>query len=382
MHPRITVLRMAAVALAIAWGLASAGASVPTLLFSQLDINLDGAVYQDSEWGAIDLDYTGYSQVMYFNVAVNGNWCVQNMPLLSREGLGVSTSAFYTFNLGFPRGQDVPSLSYDYAITSDVQPVMPSGSQYAAVGPATVNLSGGFRDTVMGLLAVAPALRVGGAVVAGTAHKHSGFPNQECGSMECVPAAVSNSLQFLNKKKNLHMDPNSITIAKMKVATKWEATGCWTRPDPNRPAGQRNAWWQDKNLYMQDPNHPLPITTRQIDFENATEAQRRDRLEELGREMDANQDIEFNMPGHTAALIEIVKHVDGKYKLTIAHDIKQGQAGGTKEEELAYDPATNRFTGVFGTNSEFLYAVIECPEPTTLVLLALGSLALFRSRSA
>ena len=189
------------------------------LLFYQSDFTLDGTSYTDTDWGSVDLTYTGSDSVMYLNVAVNGSWQIENVPVLSQEGAGVTHSKTYSFDLGVPSGTPVTSLAYDYSLTTTTLGAMPGGSNPAAVGDRSFVMSSGIEDAIALLKS---AVQLVGHVVIGPAHVNSGFPNQDCGLNECVPAAVSNSLHFLNDKKNLDIDPSEKTIAKMKTATKWK----------------------------------------------------------------------------------------------------------------------------------------------------------------
>ncbi|MFH4263675.1 hypothetical protein WAJ43_22790, partial [Acinetobacter baumannii] len=56
---------------------------------------------------------------------------------------------------------------------------------------------------------------MGGAVSGGKCTLEK-FPNQECGKFECVPAAVSNSLSWLNQSRALGIPAEKISIEKMK----------------------------------------------------------------------------------------------------------------------------------------------------------------------
>ena len=64
--------------------------------------------------------------------------------------------------------------------------------------------------------------------------------------------------------------------------------------------------------------------------------------------------------GHTAAVVGIAMLENGKYMLDIADDRKQGEAGGTGITPYTYDPNTGKIEDA-GFESEFEYAVVECP---------------------
>ena len=319
------------------------------LVFSQLDFNLDGTIYTDTEWGAVDFAFTGREPMMYFNLAVNGTWQVQNVPVLSIEGAGLEQTMTYCFDLGTERGTDVDVLTYDYAFTLEVLDTMPGGVFTAAVVDGYVAMWPGIIEAPP-ILPLAELI-AGGTATSTTKYAHKNFPNQDCGEKECCPAAVSNSLQFLSKKCNLGVQDDKLSISEMKKATKWGENGCRIDHDDNRPAGERNAWWEDKKKYMEDNNYL--VTTRKITD-----------LSKLAEEIEDGQDVELQGDWHTAAIVGITDLGGGKFSIDVAHDTKQGQAGGTKTETITYDPNTKKFTGSpgFFDGSSFRYAVVECPE--------------------
>ncbi len=364
---RVFIVRVAAVAVLVCL---CTGAWADSLDFYQVDFNLDGTVYIDSEWGSLDLTYTGDAGILYFNLAVDGNWGIQNIPVLSREGAGVDQTTAFSFDLGVPRGTPVSTLNYDYALTATVQDTMPGGSFPATVLDRSVVAYSGARGVSIPPLPAASPL-IGGAAATPDKHAHSGFPNQESGHNECVPTAVSNSLQFLNARHSLGIDPSEITIAKMKTATNWAAAhGVWIEHDDTRPPGQRNAWWEDKDAYMQ-AHDALPITTRKI-----TE------FDDVAGWIEIGADIELQGDWHGAAIVGITYLGAGKYQIDVAHDTKQDALGGTQVDPLIYDETTRKFKGSPGwfDGSSFRYAIVEIPEPATFSLLIVGGLILTRRR--
>jgi hypothetical protein len=320
--------------------------------FYQMDFNLDGTIYQDTDWGSVDFTFTGEESIMYFNLAVNGDWQVQNIPVLSGRGVGVEQTMTYYFDLGTERGTDITSLNYDYAFTSDILGTMPGGSIAASVGDDYVALWAGSGGQ-MPDLAVAEPL-VGGEVVDSSPHAHKNFPNQQCGERECAPAAVSNSLQFLNAKHNLGMKADGISINEMKKAVGFVAG--WGSP--------LDTWWELKKKYMEDKKYP--ITTRKITD-----------MSKLAAEIDAGQDVEIQeswidkdgkKTGHTSALVGITELENGEYSLDIADDTVQGDPtqGCENPRTRTYDPATGEFTGGGLIDTKFEYAVVECPPAQPL----------------
>jgi hypothetical protein len=333
--------------------------------FYQMDFNLSGTAYIDTEWGSVDFTFAGQEPIMYFNLTVNGTWQVQNIPVLSIEGVGVDQTMTYYFDLGTARGTNVTSLNYDFTFTPNILDTMPGLFKPALVADDYIAMWPGFGGSMPPLAPAKPL--IGGEVVnSDEKYAHKDFPNQECAPNECTPTAVSNSLQFLNKRHGLGMDPNKITIDEMKKAVGW---------DPN---GAPWDWWRIKKKYMEDNDYP--ITTRKITDIN-----------ELGAEMLDGQDIEINeswrelidpngdpndpnnvtIAGHTTALIGITPLKNGKYSLDVADDRKQGEPGGCDNPRTyIYDPNDPKGTfceidpndpnGTFYTN--FDHAVVECPS--------------------
>lgn len=360
--------------------------------FSQIDFYLDGVPTLNSDWGSVNFTFTGQDPIMYFNLAVNGTWQVQNIPVLSIEGEGVNQSISFAFDLGVPSGTTVTSLNYGYTFTNTTLGSMPAETGTAVVFDQEVVIDSGVAGEAIPPVQPAKPL-VGGAAVGAVKHAHANFPNQDCGKAECVPAAVSNSLKFLNKKHNMGLNDNDLSIAKMKNATNWglkklskaagpgvdrviipyppswpdphTVAGSWSFPDPNAAAGQKNAWWQDKDAYMNMTN--IPITT-----ENITD------LSKLAAEIDAGQDVEIRGDGHVAAVVGITELGSGKYTIDIAHDTKQGKKGGNITQSITYNSVTNKFEGGWCFNgAPFSYAVVEHPkEKEVPALTPLGLIAL------
>ncbi|MBA3485417.1 MAG: hypothetical protein H0T51_26780 [Pirellulales bacterium] len=96
----------------IAASLLSGAASAQSLSnLTQLSFDLDGVVTPSTEWSTVDLSYSGSSSVQYFNLNYNGSWVIQNMPVLSREGLISQTQQFAFHNGVLGRGVDLTGLS-------------------------------------------------------------------------------------------------------------------------------------------------------------------------------------------------------------------------------------------------------------------------------
>jgi len=315
---------------------------ISNINFSQMNFNLNGTTYNNTDWGSVNFTFIGQASVMYFNLAVNGSWQVQNIAVQSNEGVGVTQTISFTFDLGVPSGSEVTSVSYGYSFTSTTLGSMPAETDTAAVSNQEVVADSGIKGEAIPPLPPAQPL-VGGAdpvIFSGAAPN---FPNQECGLGECVPAAVSNSLQYLNKKYNMNMKEADISIATMKNATGW---------DPGPPPGTGGDWGELKNNYMKDNKYKI-TTTIVYDITKLAA-------------MDLNgQDVEICGGHHVAAVTGISDYGGGRYGIDVVHDTRQGDdTGGTETQTITYDKNKDEFCGSPGLfHGSFLrYFVVECPE--------------------
>ncbi|MBL9031785.1 MAG: proprotein convertase P-domain-containing protein [Phycisphaerae bacterium] len=328
------------------------GGGSPLASLKQLSFVLDGVAYPDTEYGTIDFTYMGKPIVQYFNLSYGGNWVLQNMPLVSREGC-VNQTQNFSFNLGNPRGTNIvgtPSASMGYSLTDAPVAAGPApNTPPMTVGGDTRTMEKGVEPSAGAQLPPASPSQ-GTAPVAAQPMKaaHKNFPNQDCGVNECTPVSVSNSLMFLkDKNPNAAWGMLGIDLATMKTATKWKVPprmiGCYIDDNPNG-----NAWWKDKDAYMMANRYP--VQTMKV----GTMAEMLQALKDM-------KDVELQGGWHTAAIVGMTDLGNGKYSIDVAHDTKQGMAGGTQVDTIEYDPATNKFKGSpgFFDGSTFNYGVVE-----------------------
>ena len=314
---------------------------VYTIMFNQIDFEIDGTFILDSAWGEAVIAYelgTTFD-TYYLNLAVEERWVFQNIPI----GMsGTSDTLTLDFDLAVENGIDVTLLYYACEITPEPLEIPPM--DYV---PIDVLDRGGIiysGEIDHHITFTIPGPLIGFLPVDGAWHNKSDIYNQECGVAECVPAAISNSLKFLKKKHNLDMPDANISIAKMKPATGWTANGA--------PAGA-NPWWERKKKYMEDNDYPI-VTTIHDDDVNLTN---------IIKEIRKGQDVELRVPGHAAMVTGITKLANGKYIFKITHDTKQGEAGGTENQLSSYDPTTKTFTGGKWIDGKKLSKiVVECPK--------------------
>jgi len=309
----------------------------PELRFDQIDFNIQGISTPNSSWGACDLTYTGSEDMMYLNLDVNGNWRVQNVPVMSGDGVGKRQTVRFDFDLGVPSGTNVSNLQYRYSLTSGTLPGAPPGKPvWAGVGDVIVKMNSGIKGATMPQPGMAPLLIGTDSLWIAVARVL--FPNQECPNVgECVPTAVSNSLKYLNTAFGLGMTDAQMSIDTMKTATGY---------DPSPPPGCYSNWPDTKNAYMGANGYPINTTTT-------------NNWDDVVTAWEDGADVELRSPTHCAAVTAISKGADGKYTITVAHDTNPGNAGGTTTQTVVYDPATGTFTGGAGFDG-------QTPRPTCI----------------
>jgi hypothetical protein len=322
--------------------------------FYQLDFDLAGEFTAQSSWGALDFIYVGFAEdVQYFNLNVDGRWVLQNMPVVSEEGAGIVHAERFCFDLNVPNGTPVMDLNYGLSLTPDVLAAAPAIAGNAVVMPDLVIAFSGAFGFPVGLLPPPDPIRIGGLVIDIPA-THQNFPNQECGRGECGPAALSNSLNWLNGKHNLGMSPSLLTLEAMKGASNWSATGraVWYYDEGDDPP-----FWEHKADYC--GANGLPITTRTISD-----------IDDVKEELEDGQDVELCGHHHVAAVTGFAELPNGNVALKVVHDTKQGEPGGMKRETIFYDAANGVFVGGtpgFFHGEGYHYFVVECPldDPPT-----------------
>lgn len=160
---------------------------------------------------------------------------------------------------------------------------------------------------------------------------HGAFTNQECGISECVPAAVSNSLKTIG----VAAGSNDISDARGLVGfNPAGGGGSPARWDLTKAAGTAGA--------------PYNLNTTQLDPKGDNAAGRIQKICQAKDALANGADVEIDSPSHCAMVTRITKTTSGgttKYYIWVAHDTNQGNAGGTKQEVMEYDPATNMFSG-------------------------------------
>jgi hypothetical protein len=319
--------------------------------FVQLNFNYDGTETLHSDWGAIDLTFSGSNTMFYLNLSVNGSWVIQNVPFQSLQSNGELQTRRFWFPIGSP-GIEVEQIIYGYTVTPVMMLNQPFEDDIALVEQDYVEIYSSFFDPTgdPSLNVPDPAVNQVGGKPAQKTHSHRLFPNQEAGVNECVPTGISNSLKFLKDHHGLIMTEDDMSIDSLKIGTGWTALGC-----------PRPGWVDNKKNYVRDKK--LPVTTRKLDGPK--------NIASIGQEIKDGQDVEMDIKwkgrgAHAVAITEWIDLGGGRYQIGVTHDKEQGTPGGTVTENAIYDSNTGTWTGAMSNGTNDFFFVVECP--TTRVI--------------
>ena len=322
----------------------------PGVLFQQSDYVTDGGVDENTAYGCVKVNYESDIQPQYFNLIRDGEWVIQNIPLMTPEGPNTIFQTVIFFDLGVPDGTDVSMENFGYTIglvPAMDMPMVPND-------PYTV-----FDRLIDVYVDDEPAeiltTVVGGAVEgppadAGVQHPGTST-NQEAGKNECAPVAVSNSLHYL--QQNGWTPPtNPPKTGPCKDLTSIE---CWYWILGTTSSGTPGDWWKRKERY----SDYLGITTRKFSA-HSTGA--------VATEIKGKQAVEANLSGsplgHTARVTQIVSTGGGNFSVTVEHDTAQGTAGGCIPETFTYhDPSRKITSGNKKLNGRKIEEfIVQCPK--------------------
>lgn len=346
--------------------------------FYQVNFDLDGNVTTDSAWGSVDLTHDGSFDVLFFNLAVDGRWVIQNVPVLSFAVAGGEQTLTFDFDLGVNDGTDVTQLEYAFDLATTMATAAPTDYSTASVSDLNVVISGGAgTETGTGWVGTTynddgllpgdpPEKEVGGEVVDKAVREgenpadyvgddHSPKYNQDCGKGECVPTAVSNSLKWLRDKNSDLVYPEDPTIEKMKGACGFRGSdwGCPPWSGTFYGQGELTAWQILKDAYMREQKYPI---TTMWDHNLGDKATRVGACDDAIDAVKHGKDVELHVRhsgdgGHGAMVVAVAKVKEEgtgkiKYVFYVAHDTEQGpNTSGTKVEKTIYDPENDVFEG-------------------------------------
>ena len=200
-----------------------------------------------------------------------------------------------------------------------------------------------------------PSTPIKGAQAVGPKAAHQDFPNQECGRNECVPAAVSNSLKFLNKRNDLGIPEKEISIDALKKPTGWR-----------RQDGSPDNWQEGKKNYVESENKKSG--KKKYPIETTVPNQPTKYAEKIFDAIRRGCDVEIIANHHCVAVTGAQRLRNGKYSLDLTHDPIQGPPRGDAiTETVTYNPNTNTVLdgAPFIAGEKIRLVVIECPKRTS-----------------
>lgn len=313
--------------------------------FLQLRVQFDGVWSERDDWGAVKVRYSPLEEPRYFNLAVGDRWVLRNAPLFPAQFPSPPIETLFYFDLGIASGVSADAI----ALATSVAPVPiaapPSVYVYARLAPAVESYWTDFEEEPFPPLGKPPETYTGGAL-RGVVFCRRDYPNQPCGKNECAPAAVSNSMKWLNDKYHLQIDPSKLTI------DYWKSPLGWT------PAGvDHGDWAKAKKKFVDDKKNDLPIDS---DWETLGHAAHV--LEEFKR----GQAVEVDIGSHVAAVICMSVDDDKHYHLMAASDAAQnGQqaAGNPVSQQIEISPNGDVISGPpWARGQRVNNFVIQCPH--------------------
>jgi hypothetical protein len=277
--------------------------SAASLSFDQLNWFGTNLETNNSAWGRVNISYTGFSDIAYFNLNVNGNWVVQNMGLSSLYGSGVTQETSILFDLGVTDGVNVSLLDYAYDISRDPLIYSPTSFTSSSVSDLDYQIGG---DDNVDLGNPGPPPSPNGANLAKVVKEAKlpnidKFINQVQKAMECAPAAISNSLKYLQETTTSALDKLDVSIAKIKPIVKWKP------PIEGVQTGGTPSNWPS----LKADSYKDYITTRILDKSD---------IDNLIDSVNGGHDVELDLTGHVAVIAGVRKFNDGRVELDIFDD--------------------------------------------------------------
>ena len=349
----LAVVVLAVVCLSACGGSDGGGAQQPTQTFFNVGANFCQYHYldfgpntdiPDSPFGGATLAFDLPVGPYFFNCVIQATssieWQIKNLPVFGR---GVPTELCVPIDwTAVQRDMGPQVLQVDTAFTLSSLPLTlpPDAIQLLPVQPYALNYAEGIVNAVIPTVPAiveqpfifdfpveTPKFECG---------MHVTFTNQECGVNECCPAAVSNSMKTIGVSTAAGpggVPPGGpLEINDMKGPTQWGAGG--TPID----------WFTNKGASLM-ASHGVTTATTAVP---ATEAGRITTICDMLKALNDGKDVEVQNGHHIAMVTGVWKlTIGGKtsYFVEVAHDTNQGASGGTVNEMLEYDPATNTFSG-------------------------------------
>lgn len=376
------------------------------LFFSQIDLAYTHVTQSDSAYGMAAVDVhaittaTGISSG-FLNIITDAGWVVRNMPIDPAGGYpGISAM----FDLGVTPGVAVQAIQVlaDFSAAPVVSFGGANSTTYA-VGEVTHNAEGKGS-----LRTESPTNSIDASVIsfqsgaATTANWQPGHPSIEQDNGQCGPAAVANSLQWLEDKYGIQIphpygaglgDNNDGTLVGELDQDMGRSKGVGV-PDHRFMEGKLE-YLSDNNLGNNGPGKR--IVTKHLggaaipgDFTHMGLTSRIDTsgltlMEWIQQEIAHGEDVELSVlwdggGGHWVELIGAGQTL-GTPWLAWRHDAFQGNIGGTSwfDGGIGWSPVINNQLILF-IEGKFRAATLDLtvsqspvPEPSSLTILALGT---------
>jgi hypothetical protein len=378
--------------------------------FSQVDFTYPSATQLYSQYGQVVVDYSQIAGSGYVNVKTNVGWVVQNLPVFGGVGLpGLSMM----FDLGYSGVQTAPFEAYvdyspeplanDWTLTGSLQ-------SFGNLGRVEHNAEGSAPA-----LTAPPANPAGKMTVAFDPNGKTTRPvintirpSVEQDDNQCGPAAVANSLAYLNERygvplKHDHIpgingQPDNSLVGQIDVAVgRKQGQGVYRADlldgklkylDGNRPHGliiKHQGVFDYENGTVIDTDWTQGRTTSKFMGNLVT-------LDFLMKEIQHGEDIEMDLVGSSSGGGHVVMITGGGFILgrpwvTFVHDQAQGDnTKGTGLFDGGYgfawlaDPGNGQmidFKGYLIGHDFNPYRVRNVitesvPEPSTICLLSSG----------
>jgi len=285
----------------------------------------------------VELNFTGRKETLYFNLDVDNRRVIQNVPVTSLEGTGVTQKIHFNIPIG-DYGKAKFNLDYTYSLSTNTTLGPVSLSNSAPVLVLNTSQRRGIATEPITYTIPHPLV---GDIVSTNAKMRAGFPNREQDKNQCFPAAIQNSLVYLNTNFNLNLHPIYLDIRTIDEMIGYESNvGC------KIPLGMTQESMLKQG--MDDLNYPL--NTEQTRSVGVAMAGVRN-----------GYDVEIVYWGHIACVLGIDDLGGGRYAIHVAHDLYQDREGGLVNETWIHDTNLNIVFGN-GWSRTFRHFLIQFPK--------------------
>jgi PEP-CTERM motif len=342
-----------------------------------------------SQTGEFEISFTPAGTLQYENVVSNGQWIVQNLPLLPNSVFGANGTAQTYFDLGLigaTSGTNFSGTSVSYFSTTSATPLFSapvsgtSGSTIVETASALTN-----SGVPSGLIAEPPpppgnGINWGALGPYANVQEsfHDGLPNVAQEQSWCGPGSAANSLSWLGRT-----DSQSDLEAQASLAALMDTQhlGTWDDALVSGKLLYLTLHGQTLNVHYTGGTK-LPTNGSYTDPVTGLIAHNDGPLtvDWLVQQMKAGQDVELMTPRHWVVLEGIISWGDFAFLEYRDDPYQHGPA--TTPQELAN--LGNRhvwsylFDGMTGINGGVLSAAVaeSVPEPSTWAMMLIGFVGL------